>query len=245
MQLTRIICLQNFGSANYCPQVRIAGVACAVVTWKSDSAITCVTPPNVGSGYDVDMEAVSRASTLSSCYSYDVPLVISALGGNSPAMGTMMTTVTGKNFGSSPLNPLVASILSPRGGGACTSSTWTSDSQMECQTPAGVGGDASVTIGYEGNTKDIGTLTLAFTYDSPSIFYTGFFQGNWKISNVPANTPTVIPISGQNFGTEDYSDQVSVGVTACVTSVWKSDTSLLCTVAKGLLDSHTVVVHRL
>lgn len=151
-------------------------------------------------------------------------------------------TIMGKNFGSSPLKAVVASILSIRGGGACTPSLWSSDSHLTCQTPPGLGGDASVTVGYAGNTKDIGTLTLAFTYDAPSIFSTGFFQGESKISNVPVNAPTVIPITGQNFGAEDYSDQASVGGTICVRTVWRSDSRVECSVPKGLLETHSVVV---
>jgi len=238
---------KNYGTADYSPRLKIGGKTCAKTTWQSDSSIECQVPINVGSGHDVEVAILAKTSTLSKSYSYDKPAIRSVNVGNGPAMGLAIATITGKNFGSD-LNALgvvrvEASIISAKGGGVCRLDQWTSDTMLQCRVPAGAGENAAVTVHVkDGKPEDIGTLTLAFTYDSPVVIFTGYYQGPRKISNAPSYGPMVIPILGYNFGTADYQGKAAVGGTACVTTVWVSDSTLRCTVPKGFLDSHDATV---
>ena len=232
----------NFGTADYSPLVSLGGKVCASSTWRSDSEIVCVTPTNVGSANDVDLIMLSKASTLSSSYSYDAPSVTSVHVANAPPMGTIVASIMGKNFGTDGSKHIArGKILSSKGGGVCSSSQRASDNLLLCTIPPGAGGDAEVTVDYVGGkAEDIGTLTLAFTYDAPVvlIFDPMFAQQ----LNVAPGTQTEITITGTNFGTADYDAIAMVGDTVCTSTTWKSDTALMCTVAEGFGDTHAIVV---
>jgi hypothetical protein len=234
----------NFGTQNYSPEIHIGSQdPCLQPTWTSDSLITCTVPlKKIGSKNVVvtwPPVYIIQPSTLSNSFTYDLPVVTNIESTNGPASGQFEITIQGKNFGASADLKVQASILSQMGGGLCFLTTWTSDSQLTCNTPVGVGGDASVKVNFESAPEAFGTLSLAYTFDSPVVLFNDVPPFTL---NVPAGKSAVITIQGENFGANDYSPKAAIGDSLCINTKWNSDTSLLCTVAMGILDSYSIVV---
>ena len=234
----------NFGTQNYSPEIHIGSEdPCLQPTWTSDSLITCtvpskkIGPKNVVVTWPPDY--IIQPSTLSNSFTYDLPVVTNIESTNGPAVGNKDITIQGKNFGAAEDMKVQASILSQVGEKICLLTTWTSDSQLTCNTPVGVGGGASVKVNFASAPEAFGTLSLAFTFDSPVVLINDVPPFTL---NVPAGKSAVISIQGENFGANNYSPKAKIGDSLCINTKWISDTSLLCTVAMGILDSYSIVV---
>ena len=101
---------------------------------------------------------------------------------------------------------------------------------MACAIPPGVGTswDVSVLV-----SDQPGTAVGVFEYDLPlvtAIMSEQGGSGSWvsPIFGGAREGGFVLSVAGVNFGTEDYSPQVSVGGVACASTVWVSDTALEC-----------------
>ena len=175
--------------------------------------------------------------------------------GNGPSDGgsTLNLIVEGRNFGTTSsgaiTGTLVARVYSEFGGGECRPSLWTSDSSVQCgnpivgyNPPPGVGQKSTVSVDLFGQE---GILTECYSYDLPVIERAGAYLG-WpypqSIHNLPAGEPSELSIVGRNFGTNDFSAKARVGGTACITTVWQSDSALLCQVVGGHSKANSVVV---
>ena len=117
------------------------------------------------------------------------------------------------------------SIAARVGASAARSTSWASDTAVECHTTAGVASTKRllITVGAQA----AGTLSEAYSYDVPSMKLVFF------------NTPTVasgnaLIIRGKNFGTVDSSVAVSTGGSSCGLSNWLSDTSVRCRALAGI-----------
>jgi hypothetical protein len=80
-----------------------------------------------------------------------------------------------------------------------------------------------------------GTGHALFTYDSPVITRVAR-------SNAPTSGSGVVTMHGLNFGVSDKTSTISLAVTACLTSVWTTDTSVMCTTAFGTGKSREIAV---
>jgi hypothetical protein len=73
----------------------------------------------------------------------------------------------------------------------------------------------------------VGTLTLAFTYDSAKITAT-------SPSNGPATGGAFITFAGRNFGAAGPTPTIAIGETLCATSVWTADSAVRCVSQPGI-----------
>jgi hypothetical protein len=91
------------------------------------------------------MALYEKSASLTQGFSYDMP-VVTALGSvNGPSFGSQVLTVQGKNFGSKDYQAK-GTLVAQAGAGDCYSTSWTSDSQIECVTPEGVGPAVNVMV---------------------------------------------------------------------------------------------------
>ncbi|KAJ1470609.1 hypothetical protein T484DRAFT_1847223, partial [Baffinella frigidus] len=157
--------------------------ACHHTTWVSQSKVTCVAPPGVGSHLPVTYSArhAPVAATFGAVsFDYDPPVVTSVSVSTGPVGGGLRVTLTGFGFGLADTDPTVEI-----GAAACAGSQWTSDSSLSCATPAGrgtrqpiavdVGGQKSLLLkssplfDYEKSLLLKSALKQLFDYEGPSI----------------------------------------------------------------------------
>jgi hypothetical protein len=146
---------------------------------------------------------------------------------NVATAGAIQVTVAGMNFGEAGFT------ASTRfGGTACQSTNWTSDTAIMCQVPAGIASTKNMVVTVE---RQVGTLTQVFSYDSNVL-------KSVIRANVPATGSVMITVVGAAFGTSSYSSVLNVYGTAAETTVWVSDTSMLCRVSAGIMSTRAISV---
>ena len=92
--------------------------------------------------------------------------------GNGPATGDFTLTVFGSNFGAYNLNAK-ASI----DGSECVTTTWKSDSSVQCRIREGLGKDLSVSLQVEDSAvQRASTVTKSFSYDVAHVKSWIFFE---------------------------------------------------------------------
>jgi hypothetical protein len=178
----------------------------------------CVSQVGAGSALSVAVSVSKLSGTIRHAYTYDAPEITETSDLNGPTSGGVQLTVFGVNFG---LTDVTATVQV--GTQACSKTEWTSITKLTCITPPGSGQDrrAVVTI-----SKQVGTIAKAFTFDSPVVTKVAR-------SNAPTTGSAVLTVLGTNFGMIDHTPTAFIGSTACQTSVWSSQTSILCTAAIG------------
>jgi len=186
------------------------------------------------------MTLLGKSSSISESFSYNSPSVSRLNRGNCPSIGMRALQLSGSNFGTT--QGAKVSIHSLFGGGPCRLTVWTSDSRIECRPPAGLGSFAGVVVELG---SGHGTLTESFSYDTNEVARAGAYFGLFYDStqaNLPAGRASTLSVLGRNFGHDNYSPRAAIGGTPCVTTVWQSDSSMLCSVAGGRFGDHAVVV---
>ena len=223
------------------------------MNFRQDTSLSCETPASKGPAKSIGVNIQGKTGSMSQSFSYNAPSVVklsTATGserrrvGNGPSFGNAPLIVEGSNFGTTTSGTdLVVRVHSELGGGDCKSTVWTSDSMVQCFTSSGTGHEGAVSVNLLGQS---GTLTNCYSYDIPSVQRAGAHLGPWSyyqsITNLPAGEPSQLSIVGLNFGTNDYSPHARVGGTACITTVWHSDSALMCNVRGGHSKSNSVVV---
>jgi hypothetical protein len=153
--------------------------------------------------------------------SYDAVSVSGVGASNVASSGAASVTVVGSGgFGVSGV-----SAAGRVGGSACVASVWLSDSGLVCRAGAGYGGG--------GRTLEVsvvlrrGSLSAAVSYDAVSVSGVG-------ASNVASSGAASVTVVGSGgFGVSGVSAAGRVGGSACVASVWLSDSGLVCRAGAG------------
>jgi hypothetical protein len=213
----------NFGNYDYTPSSYLDELSCTTAAWSSSTTVTCeasTTP--YGTSYRASLTVMAVVGTSIDTFTYDAPTV-SFLQSDSlhginlpPSMGKSLT-LTGFNFGPSDTTP-----TQKLGVSTCRSTTWTSDTTVTCdlESASGIrfpnGHTLVITV-----SKIIGTLHQWFTYDSP-------VHSFLKTFNAPASGGLSVTVHGANFGYDDSTVTIQIGVTNCRTVGWTSGTSVAC-----------------
>jgi hypothetical protein len=210
----------NFGQVDFSPTVALGGSACETTVWNSDSAVKCL---HVKSGIGTFRTGVTLSRLVGShmnVFTYDAPGASQAFRHNNPSCGGGSVTLIGFNFGTY-LSDITPSVRI--GSSACGTSSWTSMTTVKCMLSSGTGGalDAGVTVN-----SLVGTLTSAFTFDSPVI-------STFGVTNSPQSGGTAVTVYGTNLGLGDFTPSARIGSTMCRSTVWGSETSIVCTSAGG------------
>jgi hypothetical protein len=208
---------RNFGASNLSPTVRLGATQCATSTWASDIEVTCVTARGVGAGLGITLEASAVVGTGLKMFSYDAPVVTNIQPVNGPTAQLAQVTISGFNFG---LEANAGIVL--LGSTKCAISSYISENAMSCSTSAGQGSSTTAGLLLEGVT---GQSVGIYTFDAPVLTHT--INGN-----APATGASLLTVLGINFGS-DQNPVAQVGRTVCATTVWNSQSSLVCRVPAG------------
>ena len=161
----------------------------------------------------------ASTGTLSASFSYCAPTAATSTVANAPTAGGGIITIHGGSFGSSDFTQSIRV-----GGTACKASQWLSEGSVTCNTPGGSGyeRDAVITVGGLRS-----TLSGLFTYNFPSV--NSIFPGN-----APTTGGTTLTMLGGEFGNAGTGQEIRVGGTVCITTLYTSDSSLHCKIPAGV-----------
>jgi hypothetical protein len=211
---------QNFGtSSSAAREMRIGVTACGTYSWRSDSAVVCASTVGYGSSVMTQVTVDALVGTLHSAFTYDAPVITSLLKTNAPTSASATITVFGNNF----LN-VDTSPEGRIGDSICLTTSWTTQTSLNCVHPAGTGGEHRVSVTMMGQ---VGSNLQAFTYGAPVISFVERF-------NAPTSSGATVTISGKNFGYKDPSPTAKIGVTFCKKTTWIGTTSILCITPSGI-----------
>jgi len=263
---------KNFGpnAPGYSVEYRIGSTQMNQTTWISDTHVQGIIPAGVCKALTVGILACDQEGTLSEVFSYFVPNVTGANGGevnsrtwigersgaaldpvpSAPLLvqtGGSTVSVSGAYFGTADYTGHVRF-----GGTSGIATNWTSDTSVEATSPPGVCSDQALvyTICDQPGTKE-----HAFCYDTPFVT-----SGTSKWPNRPTTGGATISMLGVNFGTAHYSPGGRVlwtelktewtsasadGLknytgTACIASNWQSFSSVSCKIPSGVYPDHVV-----
>jgi hypothetical protein len=150
-------------------------------------------------------------------FRYDSAAVTAVFPWNSPASGGTVVTISGMNYATEAAD-LVVDICAV---GADVE--WLSPNAVTCRVQAGIAAGVVITATSASLRSASGGI---FSYDLPVI--TGL---------VPLNSPTsggpVLTVLGFNFGIANSSPLALIGVSACSSTLWLSDSAIACTVVEG------------
>ncbi|MGB1602160.1 MAG: IPT/TIG domain-containing protein, partial [Promethearchaeia archaeon] len=218
----------NAGAADYTIQARIGMSACSTTGWVSDSSLVC--RPSTCTGSDsiaVAVTAAVQVVTASMALTFDTPMLSSSRMHNAATVSAMHITLFGGGFGLQGRSPAASA-----GGSACEVTDWISDSSARAQVAAAVASerDLSVTV-----SKQAGSFTQAFTFDDPIITHVA-------IPNLPTSGAATSTLLGTDFGTSNWSPRAYISSSQCLSSLWTSDTSIVCVSVRGIGKAKTATV---
>lgn len=169
----------NFGTA---PIVTFDGSVIASIpdATTPHRKIVITTPPGFGAGKRIIVVAGDQLSN-SVNFDYNAPTIFSVSPVSGPTQGGIAITLSGANFGQSPLVTI---------GGSVAPIVTGTDGQLTVTLPAGQGLNREVRVTSNG----IISAPVFFSYNAPSL--TSIFA-----TNGPTSGGTPITINGSNFGT--------------------------------------------
>jgi len=213
---------QSFGdNAQYEYSGQVGESSCSVMAWTSDTAISCTVIMGIAFGHvpriNIKWNSLMTRN-LNVLFTFNSPVVGKIVPNRLPASGGIMLTVMGANYGAFAkfeFPDSTALPLPPKaklGDTPCSLTQWYSDSAVTCTVLAngigagpGVGGmlPMEVKVGNQ-----MGVYKDPFGYVAPSVKFASAVNG-------PALGGNVIMITGDNYGTYDYTPIASVGFTDC------------------------------
>jgi hypothetical protein len=205
---------------------RVGGIAAEASVWTSDTAVTLVAPTgelSVSRGaWAVVVTAALIAGTISEAVTYDDIRVSSVTFANAPPLRLWeipsdtlqhMHVIAGANFAVLDSSPTARIV-----GTTCEATEWLSDTNVQCQAPAGGGilRAIAATIG-PGLPQSV---TEAITYDGPQPADSSATNGNPTASSVTAT------VSGSGLSSSDFTPALRLDPTAFSATEWVADTSV-------------------
>ena len=102
------------------------------VRWVSESSLTLVASGGVGNNHRIILSVQGTSQSLDTLFSYQAPQISSIKSSIGPGDGGVKITVFGSSFGSH-----ASTLLTYIGSSHCKLTTWVSDSNLICVSPAG------------------------------------------------------------------------------------------------------------
>jgi hypothetical protein len=195
--------------------------------WRSDSSLSGRTASGHGAASILFATIDSQLGTRTNLLSYNTVFLTATSIGNAAASGSVSLTVLGKAYGVSGFSGrlLVSMVLSARAATAFECSDWRSDSCLSGRVGNGVG--AATVIVFVTVGRFSGSMTSALSYNAASL--TSAIP-----STAAASGSLSVTMFGTNFGVFGFSGRLRISMafssnsaTACQSSLWRSETSLL------------------
>lgn len=210
---------KNFGLSG---TVSIGGQNAPVTSGGySHNTITCTLPEGQGANLPVVVTSAGRASN-SAAFSYDPPAITGISPATGPTAGGTLITLTGSNFGTSPVVLFNGESITPE---------TSSHIELVFQLPAGEGNNLPVAVSAGGQISS----ATSFSYGAPAL--TGISAAAY-----PTAGGTPLTLTGSNFGLNPV---VKVGSSiAPLAPTGSSHTQIVCTLpaGQGIGKSVTVTV---
>ncbi|MGB1592488.1 MAG: IPT/TIG domain-containing protein, partial [Promethearchaeia archaeon] len=204
----------NFAPNDYSTKARLGKTGCVSTQWTSESSIECGVPAGT-TAVSMSLTVFKKTGTSFLVFSYNQPEITHVTLRNVPTVTSATISIFGSAYGVWDTGAVVGYI----GVSTCESTTWRSDSTIQCLLRHGISPGQEVSIGLE-TTKSI--MPAYFTYDATVFTDVGR-------SNMPPQQQVERGLSGRNYGSASYSPRAAVGRSGCAASMWTSDTSLACT----------------
>ncbi len=116
---------------------------------------------------------------------------------------------------------------------SCEVSTWLSDTAVLCKAPSGAGASISLVVSLHAS-KGLQSL-LNVSYHAPNV-------SSISPSAVPAISVPQVTVTGSSFGNGQYDQQVITSDFTCVSTLYISDSSLVCSRPRGFGTASVSVV---
>lgn len=219
----------NIGTFQASQAGRMAATACEATEWISNTMLACRTR-----AWIADSEAYGKVvvtsgrmvGSLSGAAAYHGR--ISALHRSNFHHRGGEVVVFGLGFG------LIDSSINVRiTGSSAESSTWLSHTTVACSCSSGISNIVSSLIVTISRKKS--TYSPGFSYDKISL-------SSVQASNLRSWSYVGLSVIGVNVGGFDLSPRVRLGGSDAVSSVWISDTCLLCKLSPGFHENPQLVV---
>ena len=218
----------NFGVSSVRSGLSVAwGSGSRNARWISNTAVVVGSPslysdffglPVAKARNSLRVALADQATEATLQFRYDAAVATAVFPTNSPASGGAVVTISGMNY---PLgdHDLTVDICMP---GAALE--WLSPNSVTCPVRPGIAAGVAVTATTASLLSATGGV---FSYDTP-------VMTDLAPSNSPTSGGSVLTVVGFNFGVAHSSPLVFVGVSACSTTLWLSDTAVICSVAEGI-----------
>lgn len=217
----------NFTGSFGGTSVTINGQLCTSPTVGSSVSMTCVTPPNPASTYNIVVTNPIASATLPDSFEYRANPVVTSI---SPTFGSInggtAVTINGSNFSNFGGNPSVTID-----GLNCTGINFVSNSQLTCTTPAGMtAGDVDVIVTNVSTQTSTGGVDLFTALQPPELDPVTPISPAYLTEGYAASTP--LTVNGTNFSDLGYF-VIQVGASFCETSTFTNSTTGVCNLAAG------------
>jgi hypothetical protein len=174
-----------------------------------------------GSGVEAQLTVNALVGTVLGQFSYDSPVVSHIFKHNAPTSASATITVFGSNFLNVDTSPEARLGLT-----LCGTTSWITQTSINCRHPKGTGGNHRVSITVRGN---VGCNMEIFTYGAPVV-------SSVSPANAPTSSGTTLTITGKNFGHKNLSPVATIGSTRCKKTTWIGTTAILCMTSAGVGD---------
>ena len=204
------------GTADVSSRQRHGSTACEMTAWSSDSSIFARASTGMGGSLLVVLSAgVFRFTTHSGLLSYDILAPIGASGSKSrnmlPFSDSLRFVLV---FHVAILG--IATVGSRVGGSSCEASIWLADTALLCKLACGATASAVVLS----MASQAASVTELISFDKAIILRSS--------PNAPVAAVKGITIIGSNYYSGHVSASARIQESACLSSVWVSDSLLAC-----------------
>eukprot|EP00961_Rhodomonas_salina_P046333 621865-Rhodomonas_salina.3 len=191
----------------------LGGTAVELTAWISSTSMTALCGRGIPSCLAVRITAGLRGGTVSDAVSFNLPELDGTLSATNMPESGLQITADGTSFGL-----FSASTSAQIGGTACARTKWISDTSMFCATAQGT--PSSVGVALSAGTQVSGSISFALSYDSVKV-------SDGTSTNLVTNEPTSVTLHG-SFSDASVTAVARTGASACRSTVWASDTALIC-----------------
>ena len=199
----------------------MGGSTCLRTAWQSDREVVCFLPCSIG-GNDLSLAFTVDQSvqTLSLTFTYLPPRISTGNPSNILTFGRQMMSISGDNFGSYTIT-LAAAV----GSTTCEASSWDSDTAMTCKSSRGLMSTLSLVVSIQA-IEPLPMKTHAVSYDTGLIY-------SIAVTNIHSIGSRIVTAVGYGLSPIDFSPRTRLAQTASETTVWISDTLVLCKTSQG------------
>jgi len=221
MKISWSVAGKNFGVNALSPSSRLGFSQALATRWLSDSSIFC---QSSGNHLAIRLIAVTSGQLVGSLTNANVHVgfgVLAVVPSNHPIWISSLLQVAGKGFG---LNSFSGSVR--LGHSASQLTEWVSDSIIICKTSPGSSGQSVAAFLVVTISRAKISLSGCFSYDTMSL-------SSVQASNLRAWSSMGISLFGASWGESGLSPRVRVGASDTLSTVWISDTFVLCKLLPG------------